>query len=181
MTGTVNPCYSKPATPLNLLEEFISQVADGNPSHLVGIWLPGNIGLQVIPQTAAGKGGVTEIPNTVNTFTLAEEYGATGLLAHVYQAGQYFSKLAPGSSVLLIYGDGKKLRYLVSQNLEYRSENPTDPNTNFIASDGSVISQADLFTHIYAHPERLVLQTCIIQGESTLWGRKFIIAEPVQP
>lgn len=86
---------------------------------------------------------------------MVEGCGSIALLAHVYQAGQYFSNLSLGASLLLIYGDDKKVHFTVSQIQEFRSENPADPNTNFIASDGSMISPVDLFIRIYAHPADL--------------------------
>jgi phage tail protein X len=41
------------------------------------------------------------------------------------------------------------------------------------------LTATDLFNHVYATGDRLVLQTCIANHGQASWGRLFIIAQPV--
>lgn len=160
--------------------EFIRSVSNGDSASLTGLWLPGIAGLKVEPQPAGEYVFITDLPATVNHFQLAEAYGSIGLLAHAEHAGTFFHQLVQNQHISLIYGDGSIVDYKIQLILEYQAIDPFDQQTDFMARDGTRVTQKDLFNSIYSQPGRLVLQTCIIKGSENLWGRKFIIAETVR-
>ena len=179
-TGNPHKRESHFSSPQMSRAEFIRSVSNGDPFSLTGLWLPGIAGLNVESQPAGEYSYITELPTTVNRFQLADSYGSIGLLAHAHHAGAYFHQLVNEQSITLIYGDGTTVDYLIQDILEYRATDPLDPFTDFMDSGDTRVIQKDLFSSIYSKPGRLILQTCIIRGSENMWGRKFIIAEPVR-
>jgi hypothetical protein len=165
-------------SPLATKLAFIKSVVNGKSEEIVGLWLPGYIGLIVEKQPEGQTGYVSDKPGIVTHFQLADEFGSIGLLAHAHQAGILFHTLLKSQIVALIYGDGTVVEYRIEEVRQYQAMDSENPKTDFksILPDGKPITQQDLFYEIYAHPGRLVLQTCIINENDNLWGRKFIIA-----
>lgn len=161
---------------------FINSLGNGKPDEIVGLWLPGFIGLVVEKQPQGQPGYVSEKSDVVTRFQLADTFGSIGLLAHAHKAGIFFHNLVEDQIVTLIYGDGTTADYKIEEIRLYQSLEGENPQTSFKStqSESLPISQEDLFYEVYAHPGRLVLQTCIIKGNDNLWGRKFIIATKVQ-
>jgi hypothetical protein len=93
---------------------------------------------------------VSSQTDAVTHWEYVEQYGAYGLLAHDYLAGDYFYHLRQGDE---LYADG--YNYTVTDIRYY---------------DGSVTDEV-IFNEVYITPDRLVLQTC--------WGDgyMFIIGE----
>jgi hypothetical protein len=171
-----NPYFTSPnASKL----AFISQVMNGNAEQVTGLWLPNLTGLVVQEQPAGQPGFVTDQPGTVTNFQLAADYGSMGLLAHVYLAGAFFNTLDVNHIITIVYGDGSMDKYRVTEIRQYQALDPDNTLTDFTSIDnwGKKISQEDLFYEVYSHPGRLILQTCIVNNNDNLWGRKFIIAE----
>lgn len=145
----------------------------------MGLWLPNLTGLTVVNQPPGQPGYVSEAPLTATRFQLADHFGSIGLLAHAYFAGSTLQHLKPGEIVSIIYGDGSVTDYQIVEIRKYQAVDPGDEHTAFLsnASGDEQISQEELFYQIYGQPDRLVLQTCIVENNENRWGRKFIISE----
>ena len=90
VNGDKNPYFTSPnASKL----AFISQVKNGNPEQVTGLWLPNLTGLMVEEQPAGQSGFVSDQPGKVTHFQLAADFGSIGLLAHSYLAGAFFNDL----------------------------------------------------------------------------------------
>ena len=181
-TGSAPSGLGYVSSPLASEYAFINELTNGKPEEIVGLWLPGLAGLVVEKQPEGQPGYVSEKANTVTRFQLAEEFGSIGLLAHAHKAGIIFHKLLPGQIVTLVYGDGSTVEYRIDEIRLYQALDSADPHTGFksLVPGGASISQEELFYEVYAQPGRLVLQTCIINDNNNLWGRKFIIASKLQ-
>ncbi len=170
------------SSPIESRDAFVNSILNGESDQLVGVWLPGLTGLDVIYQPQNQPGYVNEKMNNVTVFQLAADFGSIGLLAHANKAGTYFHKLNKNQVIMLIYGDGVLVKYMVIDILEYQAVEPKNALTDFKSSDttAELLTQEELFHEIYATPGRLILQTCIIKGNENYWGRKFIVAEKVK-
>lgn len=176
-TGGENTGRPYKTSPLETKLAFIKSVVNGKSDDIVGLWLPGYVGLIVEKQPEGQPGYLSDSPGVVTRFQLADEFGSIGLLAHAHQAGIVFHTLLEGQTVSLIYGDGIEVEYRIEEIRQYQALDSGIPQSDFISvlPDGKRISQEELFYAVYAHPGRLVLQTCIIKEKDNLWGRKFII------
>lgn len=117
---------------------------------------------------------VSAVPGEVTEFRMVQDYGNIGILAHNYEAGQYFDRLAVGDSIH-IYNDEAHQRYEVDEISRYIATDPYSPYSYFINANGQATSAADLFSQVYAAGDgRLILQTCY-DGVN---GRLFIMANP---
>lgn len=181
-TGRVKSGLNYVSSPLESENAFIEDLTNGKPEEIVGLWLPGLAGLVVEKQAEGEPGYVSEKTNNVTRFQLADKFGSIGLLAHAHKAGTIFHKLITGQIVTLIYGDGSTVGFKIDEIRLYQALDPADPHTGFksLLPGGASISQEELFYEIYDQPGRLVLQTCIINDNNNLWGRKFIIATKLQ-
>jgi len=171
---------SAPALPT--LDDFTATLNNGQAGELVGIYVPAILALKVTQQPTNNLTYVSDAPNYVTQFSLAAQYGTTGLLAHNYLSGRLFFNLSTGQEVDAIYGDGSIRRYAISSLRHFQALSPTDPSSNFVDIDGNngtQISNADLFKQIYAEGDRVVFQTCITAAGNTSWGRLFVIATPL--
>jgi len=137
--------------------------------------------LQIVQQPAGDGNFVSPFQNYVTEFQAASYFGATGLLAHNYLAGQYFFQILPGQKVELVYDNGKTESFLVTKIEQYQALSPDSPTSDFIdMASGERFSARQLFNKMYKEQTgRLVLQTCITADQNPTWGRIFVIAEPV--
>jgi len=158
-------------------DDFASSIKNGNSGQLVGIYAADKFALSVVQQGGSAS-YVSTSANTVTQFGLATSYGSTGLLAHNYLSGKYFFSLSSGSVITLIFGDGSKKNYTVSDVRQYQALTPTSVYSNFVnVNDSSKqLSSSDLFTETYGKSGALVLQTCISKNGDSSWGRLFVIA-----
>jgi hypothetical protein len=165
-------------SPLATKLSFIKSVVNGKSEEIVGLWLPGYIGLIVEKQPEGQTEYVSDKPGFVTRFQLADEFGSIGLIAHAYQAGISFHTLLKDQIVTLIYGNGATVEYRIYEIRQYQALDSRNSQTDFVSllPDSKPVSQENLFLDIYAHKGRLVLQTCIINKNDNLWGREFIIA-----
>jgi hypothetical protein len=177
-TGGDNTGFPYTTSPLETKLAFIKSVVNGKSDDIVGLWLPGYVGLIVEKQPEGQPGYLSDSPSVVTRFQLADEFGSIGLLAHAHQAGIVFHALLEGQIVTLIYGDGTEVEYRIEEIRQYQALDSGTPQSDFISvlPDSKRVSQEELFYEVYAQPGRLVLQTCIIKENNNLWGRKFIIA-----
>lgn len=179
-----NGCNSSTSAvpPFPSLAAFIQEITNGNANDLVGLYAPYTLAYKIVSQPQGEANWIDEREGVVTQFSLARDTGSIGLLAHYEHAGSSFYHLIPGQSVYLIYGDGKAVRYQITEIDTYKAEEPQEPTTSFItAADGRLVAQSDVFNQIYNSPGRLILQTCLVSENSHTWGRMFVIAEPVDP
>lgn len=161
------------------LNQFTQALIKPDTSHLVGIYVNNTLALRVVQQ--ASTYSVSSLANTVTQFNLAANFGSIGLLAHNYLSGSYFSKLADGTEIILIFGDGSTKTYQVERIKKYQALSPDDLDSDFVNLDNpsAIISGDQVIKETYGTGE-LVLQTCIEENGNLTWGRLFIIASLVE-
>jgi hypothetical protein len=162
------------------LSDFIFSMRNGDPHALVGVYVRQMMALPVVQQPPSQPGYVSNEQDVITQFTLANQFGATGLLAHNYLAGRYFFNLNVGDTIELVYGYGTVKSYTVTAFYRFQALTPNSANSKFrdLETD-KVISATELFKKVYIGNHHLTLQTCIQQGSVDSWGRLFVIAEPV--
>ena len=162
------------------INDFISTVDDGETGVIRGVYSEDNFGLQIIQQPHGQAGFVSTIEGVVTQFSMPNQYGITGLLAHNYLSGRHFSALEIGDMVKLVYGDGEIKEYKIADILRYQALQPNSPNSQFLnLSTGEKLSASQLFKRVYMGNHHLTFQTCIQEGSEDSWGRLFIIANPI--
>ncbi len=170
---------SLPGTTLPPLSAFVDQMNNGRASELRGVYVPNILADSVVQQPKGDATYVSTAPGVVTQFGPATSIGSTGLLAHNFLAGQQFPLLSRGDLIYLVYGDGHRGAYVVTQMLQYQALQPESPYSNFVdLSDGVLMSASSLFSIAYGRPGDVVLQTCIAANGDPSWGRLFIVAEP---
>jgi hypothetical protein len=163
---------------LPAFEEFVSQVKDGRPGELRGVYVPQVLAVRVVQQPENSDYFVSSGPTVVTQFAPASRVGATGLLAHNFLAGERFSLLQAGQTFYLIYGDGQFSSFRVTKTLRYQALEPDSPLSEFISlENGNQETATQVFEEVYDRPGRVVFQTCIAADGDPSWGRLFVIAE----
>lgn len=166
---------------LPTLEEFSASIFTGDGNTVAGIYVPGEFAFPVIQQPENDPGFVSNTPDRVTEFSLANQYNTLGLLAHAHLAGEDFSGLSSNQPIIIIYGDGRQAQYSISRMLSFRALSPNSTQSSFedLQSPGKYLSAAELFDQTYGRPgKKLILQTCIPKDGISTWGRLFIIASP---
>jgi hypothetical protein len=164
---------------LPVLDEFVSQVRDGQAGKLRGIYIPEILAARIVQQPAKNYEFVSPRQNIVTQFGLASQFGSTGLLAHNYLAGESFLFLKENQKFYLIYGDGQVSAFLVTEILRYKALEPTSTSSRFVGLENNdTLLASELFSKVYDRNGDVILQTCIEVDENPLWGRLFVIAEP---
>lgn len=165
------------------LREFIPTIKNGNAKQLVGVFVNDTLALRVVQQPSSNTGFVSADPQVVTQFSLASQYGSTGLLAHNTAAGEYFADIAAGQRIVLVYGNGNLRYYSVGQIRKFKALTPDSPYSDFvdITSPEKILSAENLFYQVYQSHGDLVFQTCIEENGLSSWGRLFIIAHPITP
>lgn len=163
------------------LTEFVASMSADGRASLKGVYVADKFQLPVAYQPSGNPGYVTSAPDTVTYFSTASSYGSIGLIAHNHLAGSEFFEVKVNDEICLVYGNGSIQRYVVTEIREYQALSPTSPYSSFInlADTGRTVSYRDLFFDTYGVGGRLVMQTCIANGNYDSWGRLFIIAIPV--
>lgn len=164
------------------LGEFAALVVDGDPHHLVGVYVEGRFALPVAPQPAGQPTYVSEQDGLLTLFQSPLEHGAVGLLAHNYLSGKRFFDLRVNDTVVAVYGDGNSDIFQVARIESYQALDPANPYSQFVDPDAvfsGVMSSTELFDQIYTTPDRLVFQTCVEANGDSSWGRLFVTAEKI--
>ena len=162
------------------INDFISTVSDGAPGVIRGVYSENNFGLRIIQQPSGRAGFVSAIEGVVTQFSMPNQYGITGLLAHNYLSGRHFFGLRMGDIVQLVYGDGDIKEYQIVDIQRYQALQPDSTTSKFLdLNTGEKLSSTQLFNLVYMGNHHLTLQTCIQEGSEDSWGRLFIIANPI--
>jgi hypothetical protein len=159
------------------LDQFISQVRDGQAGRLRGVYIPGILAAPVVQQPDGRDDFVSPWQNIVTQFGLAARLGSIGLLAHNYLAGEAFELLEKGQEIDLIDGRGVVSTFTVTEVLRYQALESGGTATRFFdLQNGTTITSADLFRKVYNLPGLVVFQTCIRANGNESWGRLFVVA-----
>ena len=178
---TATPVLTTSTNTLPGLDEFIHKVADGKAKDVCGLYIPGITALKVVQQPAGNIAYIDLNNNTATQFQSANAFGAVGLLAHNFLAGQNFFHIVLGDDMILVNGDGSTHHYQVSNIADYQRLVPSDLRSNFLEVSSNQLLTADqLFGKFYQKAHHLILQTCINHGGNPDWGVRLIDGNPVQ-
>lgn len=161
------------------LAEFIEAVKSPKREGLItGLYAPDVLAYSVVQQPSSNSIFVSTEEDQVTQFRRAARSGSIGMLAHNYLAGKSFYKLELGARLYVIQWDGSYQAYEVYAIEDYQALTLTTFRT---VGEGKFFDQYALFNRIYkADNDRLVLQTCLEKGGNLSWGRRFILARPVE-
>ncbi len=165
------------------LDSFTAVMKNGQASQVVGVFVQGKFALPVLQQPEGDVNYVAVQDNTVTQFATPYAYGTIGLLAHNFLSGKLFFNLKENDDVFIVYGDGLQEDYRITQIQRYQALNPSNPYSYFVDPNdpaNTSMTAGELFDRIYAHPGRVVLQTCIDANGDPSWGRLFVTATKVQ-
>jgi hypothetical protein len=159
--------------------EFNQSVQNGEADVLRGVYVPEVLALPVIQQPADKPYYVSNRDGQVTQFSIASQYGNTGLLAHNTLSGKLFSQLAIGQEVRLVYGDGRVEYFVIAQILRFQALQPESVSSSFRNLDrNETLTAGQMFNRAYLGESRAVFQTCIAAEGNPSWGRLFVIAVP---
>lgn len=171
---------SEPALPT--FANFAQIIQNGEKEVLRGVYVPNILALPVVQQPAGSPGYVSGRNGEATQFSMAAQTGNVGLLAHNTLSGRFFSRLAVGQEVRLIYGDGKVEYFVVTEILQYQALQPTSLWSEFrdlSSPDGKTLTAGQLFERVYSGMRHVTFQTCIEAEGNVSWGRLFILAKPL--
>jgi hypothetical protein len=161
--------------------DFRRSVQNSEAVVVRGVYVPKVLALPVVQQPEGHPYYVSNRDGEVTQFSMASQYGNIGLLAHNNLAGQFFSSLAIGDQVRLVYGDGRVEYFVVTSVLRFQATQPESVSSSFRNLDrNEVLSANEMFSRVYTGERHLVFQTCIEAAGNPSWGRLFVIAVPVK-
>jgi hypothetical protein len=162
------------------LEDFKQGVSDGSAKTIRGVYVQDVMALRVVQQPSDQPAFVSAAQGVVTQFGMASSNGITGLLAHNFAAGKFFSNLSQGQVVNVVYGDGTAKTYQISKIMRFQALQPNSPSSNFVNLDtNEQLTASGLFSQVYTGSHHVTFQTCIQQGSEDSWGRLFILANPI--
>jgi hypothetical protein len=158
---------------------FSQSLQNGETNVLRGVYVRNVLALPVVQQPTNDPYYVSNLNGEVTQFSIASQYGNIGLLAHNHLSGRFFSDLAIGQEVRLLYGDGKVEYFVITEILSFQALEPESITSSFRSLNGTeVLSSGDMFNRAYVGEQRVVFQTCIEVNGNPSWGRLFVIAVP---
>jgi hypothetical protein len=161
--------------------DFAQPVENSDVNTLSGVYVPNVLALPVIQQPSGDDGYVSNKDDQTTQFAMASQFGSVGLLAHNYLSGRFFSELAVGQEVRLVYGNGRVEYFVITEILRYQALEPNSQLSSFRSLDHSeILSAEQMFKRVYAGERHVTFQTCIAANGTVSWGRLFIVAEPKQ-
>ena len=110
-------------------------MSDGKPrklSKVKTIKLGSKIEFDVVDQPTGRSTYVSEEPNTLTSFRMANMQGVYGFLAHNYLAGKNFSNLIIGQRISINDEEEKQHRYVIKRVDKFQALEPKNPHSNFI-------------------------------------------------
>ena len=170
------------AKTIPVLPSFSISSQNGNGRFLREALADDLFALPIVQQPDSNAGYVSTVDNTLTQFSMVNQFGNIGLLAHNYLSGQFFTQFTTGTRVQLIYGDGHTEYFQVTHIYRYQATSPESVNSDFVDLDTQeTLTASELFTKVYMGARHVTFQTCISQDGNSSWGRLFVIAEPEQP
>jgi hypothetical protein len=161
-------------------DHFVRELTAGQKGEIRGVYAPGVLALPVVPQPRGNYAYVTQRDHQVTLFQSAEKYGVIGLLAHNYLAGGLFFQLAAGQEVSILYGDGMRQRFQVSEISRFRKLNPRSITSDLIDLDSrQPWGCVEAFDRFYTGEPHVTFQTCISEQGNPYFGLIFIVAARV--
>ena len=155
-------------------------IESGTTGLISQVLVPKVFSYLVVQQPKDSPYYVSSANNLVTEFGLAKKYGTIGLIAHNHLAGKQFDKLTLGQEIYIIYQDGHKDRYIVSEIYHFHALDSTNINSLFIdLVSNEVLTAAELFDEMYTGTPHVTFQTCIYANGDDSWGRLFVIARPI--
>ncbi len=174
---TVRALHDSAAIPA--FTEFVKSVENNQAGVLRGVYVPDVLAFPVIQQPADNAGYVSTNDGEVTQFGMPSQFGNVGLLAHNNLSGRFFSELAAGQEVRLVYGDGKVEYFVIAQILKFQALDPTNLYSSFRdLNTAETLSADQMFSKVYRGSYHVTFQTCIEANGEASWGRLFIIATP---
>jgi hypothetical protein len=159
--------------------EFAKSVMNHESAVVRGVYVPNVLAFPIVQQPASDAGYVSQTDGEITQFGMASQFGNVGLLAHNNLSGRFFSQLAVGQEVRLVYGDGKVEYFVITHLLQYQALEPTSPYSAFRdLSNDEKLTAEQLFNKVYRGDRHVIFQTCIAGPGSLSWGRLFVIALP---
>jgi hypothetical protein len=166
-------------TALPTFVEFTKSVQNGDANVLRGVYVPDVLALPITQQPAGNAGYVSSKAGEVTQFGMAAQFGNIGLLAHNHLSGSFFSQLAVGQEVRLVYGNGTVEYFVIAQLLQFQALDPNSPYSSFRdLTNNETLTAEQLFKKVYRGERHVTFQTCIAGAESLSWGRLFVMATP---
>lgn len=166
-------------TTLPDFREFVKTVKNNNTDVISGVYVPDVLALPIVQQPADKAGYVSFNDGEITQFGMPSRFGNVGLLAHNNLSGRFFTQLAVGQEVRLIYGNGKIEYFVISEILRYQALQPTSPYSSFRNLTGNETLIAEqMFKRAYTGDRHVTFQTCIEANGNFSWGRLFVIALP---
>ena len=160
--------------------QFLENVAAGDAKTIIGIYVEGILGLEVVQQPRGNPAYVSSDYGTATQFYLPADFGVVGLLAHNYLSGSSFLRLLPGHEIRLVYGDGSYQRFRVSGVADFERLSRLDVYSNFRdLSTRAILSSTELFVRFYTGDNHLTLQTCLAGEGYADWGLRMVSAVPL--
>jgi hypothetical protein len=159
--------------------EFSKTVQNSEAGVLRGVYVPDVLAFPIVQQPSGNAGYVSSTDGEITQFSMASQFGNVGLLAHNNLSGRFFSQLAVGQEVRLVYGNGKVEYFVINQILQYQALQPNSPYSSFHdLSSEETLTAEQMFKQVYVGDRHVTFQTCIAGPGSLSWGRLFVIAEP---
>jgi len=160
-------------------KEFSKSVQNKEANVLRGVYIPDVLAFPIIQQPAGNASYVSPTDGEITQFGMASQFGNVGLLAHNNLSGRFFSQLAVGQDVRLVYGNGKVEYFVITQVLSFQALQPTSPYSSFRdISNNDNLTVEQLFKKVYRGDRHVTFQTCIEANGNLSWGRLFVIAVP---
>ena len=161
--------------------DFAQPVENSDVNTLSGVYVPNVLALPVIQQPSGNTGYVSNKDDQATQFAMASQFGSVGLLAHNYLSGRFFSELAVGQEVRLVYGSGRVEYFVITEILRYQALEPNSQLSSFRSLEHSeILSAEQMFKRVYAGERHVTFQTCIAADGIVSWGRLFVVAQPKQ-
>ncbi|HEY3475850.1 MAG TPA: hypothetical protein VGK56_14665 [Anaerolineales bacterium] len=159
--------------------DFLGAVREDEASILRGVYVADVFDLPVVQQPVGNAGYVSPHDGELTQFGMASQFGNVGLLAHNNLSGRFFSQLAIGQEVRLVYGSGKAEHFVITDIMQFEAFEPTSPYSTFRdLSTDEILSAEQVFKKVYGGDRHVTFQTCIAGPGSLSWGRLFVIAIP---
>ena len=167
--------------PDNSLDLLASDSASENTIINTWVFAPKLFFFPVMEQPRGNSAFVSDQPDILTHFNLADEYGSTAFLAHSHLAGSHFKDMQVGDFIYLIHKIRKYESYQVVSIREFQALSPNSEYSSFLDLENEEeYSASELFLEIYGEGDRLIFQTCLEREGVESWGRMFVIAHPLQ-